>query len=58
MAMLCEKVDSTTNQCMTWVEHSHSIVPDLSTADRDAMLLWMIGIFAVVFVVKQIQRLL
>ena len=56
MAFLCEEVNSVTNECLKWVEHS--FVPTLTTADRDHLILWAIGIFAVVFVVKQLQRLL
>ena len=56
MAFLCEEVNSATNECLKWVEHS--FVPTLTTADRDTLILWAVSIFVVVFVVKQIQRLL
>lgn len=56
MAKLCELVDQNTNQCLQWVEHSY--VPTLTNADRDAMIVWAVGIFAVVYVVRQLLRLL
>ncbi|WP_455803222.1 hypothetical protein, partial [Acinetobacter guillouiae] len=56
MAFLCEEINTQTNECLRWVEHS--FVPTLTTADRDTMILWAVGIFAIVFVAKQIQRLL
>lgn len=55
MAKLCELVDEATNQCVTWVDYS--ILPELTATDRDALLLWMISIFAVVFAVKRLARL-
>jgi len=56
MAFLCEEINTQTKECLKWVEHS--FVPTLTTADRDTLILWAVGIFVVVFVVKQIQRLL
>ena len=40
--------------CTEWQEAS--FLPDLTTADRDLILQWAIGIFALVFVVKKIMR--
>lgn len=40
--------------CTEWQEAS--FLPDLTTADRDVILQWAIGIFALVFVVKKIMR--
>jgi hypothetical protein len=40
--------------CTEWQEAS--FLPDLTGADRDVILHWAIGIFALVFVVKKIMR--
>ena len=40
--------------CTEWQQAS--FLPDLTTADRDLILQWAIGIFALVFVVKKIMR--
>ena len=40
--------------CTEWQEAS--FLPDLTTADRDLILQWAIGVFALVFVVRKIMR--
>lgn len=45
---------STAQVCTEWQEAS--FLPDLTIADRDVILQWAIGIFALVFVVKKIMR--
>ena len=40
--------------CTEWQEAS--FLPDLTTADRDLILQWAIGIFALVFGVRKIMR--
>ena len=40
--------------CTEWQEAS--FLPDLTGADRDVILQWTIGIFALVFVVRKIMR--
>lgn len=40
--------------CVEWQEAS--FLPELTGADRDVILQWAIGIFALVFVVKKIMR--
>lgn len=40
--------------CAEWQEAS--FLPDLTSADRDLILQWAIGIFALVFVVRKIMR--
>ena len=40
--------------CTEWQEAS--FLPELTGADRDVILLWAIGIFALVFVVRKIMR--
>ena len=65
MAHICEQLSSPniiTGQqtCEIWsvyVPPSSSMLPNLSAADRDAMLLWFVSIFAVVYVVRSIIRL-
>lgn len=64
MAHICEQlstpnIDTGLQTCEQWAvyEPSSSILPTLSTADKDAMLLWFVSIFVVVFVVKSILRL-
>jgi hypothetical protein len=66
MAYVCETLSSpaiitgqqTCNKWTVYVPPSTSILPELTAAERDDMLLWFIGIFAVVFIVKAIRRLL
>lgn len=41
--------------CTAWVEHS--VLPNITGADKDAMLSFAISIFASVFVYKMIRRL-
>ncbi len=40
--------------CTEWQEAS--FLPELTSADRDLILQWAIGIFALVFVVRKIMR--
>lgn len=40
--------------CTEWQEAS--FLPELTGADRDLILQWAIGIFALVFVVRKIMR--
>ena len=40
--------------CTEWQQAS--FLPELTGADRDLILQWAIGIFALVFVVKKIMR--
>ena len=64
MAYICETLstpDLTGHQtCSTWVAYqpSSGFLPTLTAAERDDMILWFVGIFAVVFTVKAIRRLL
>jgi hypothetical protein len=46
----------TAQVCMEWQEAS--FLPELTGADRDVILQWAIGIFALVFVVRKIMRFL
>jgi hypothetical protein len=63
LAYVCETLSSPaflTGQqtCTKWVvQQNTSFLPDLSAADKDILLLWMLSIFIVVFTVKQIKRL-
>lgn len=64
MAWVCKELsnpDEITHfqTCIDWEQQQQaSILPDLSAADRDAILLWIVSIFAVVYVVKRIRRML
>ncbi len=67
MAYVCETLSNPafiTGQqtCNKWVvleqQQSNSFLPTLTAAERDDMILWFVGIFAVVFIVKAIRRLL
>ena len=65
MAYICETLSApaltTGNQtCTKWVAYqpSSGFLPTLTAAERDDMILWFVGIFAVVFTVKAIRRLL
>ena len=63
MAYVCDQLSAPaliTGQqtCTKWVvQQSTNILPELSAADRDNLLLWMIGIFIVVFTLKKLLRL-
>lgn len=63
MAYVCETLSNPaflTGQqtCTKWVvQQNTNFLPDLSAADKDILLLWMLGIFIVVFTVKQLKRL-
>ncbi len=61
MAYICEKLvnEGAHLVCSEWVVFTASsgFLPELSTTDKDDMLLWMLGIFIVVFTVKQLKKL-
>ncbi len=49
--------------CQNWVELEQQntgvpTLPELTTAERDQLLIWIIGIFALVFAVKRLRRML
>lgn len=44
----------TAQVCMEWQEAS--FLPELTTADRDVILQWVVGIFALVFAIRKIMR--
>lgn len=56
MAYECKtlQIQSELPVCTEWQEAS--FLPELTGADRDLILQWAIGIFALVFVVKKIMR--
>ena len=56
MAYECKtlQIQSELPVCTEWQEAS--FLPELTSADRDLILQWAIGIFALVFVVKKIMR--
>ena len=65
MAYVCETLSSpaiitgqqTCNKWTVYVPPSTSILPELTAADKDNLLLWMIGIFIVVFTLKQLRKM-
>ena len=66
MAYICETLSNPafiTGQqtCNKWVvleqQQSNSFLPNLTAADKDALLTWFIGIFVVVFTLKKILKL-
>lgn len=56
MAYECKtlQIQSELPVCTEWQEAS--FLPELTSADRDLILQWAIGIFALVFVVRKIMR--
>jgi hypothetical protein len=64
MAYLCETLSAPafiTGQqtCTKWVvqQQSNSILPQLTAADKDSLLIWFIVIFVVFFTLKNILKL-
>ena len=63
MAYVCETLSSPaiiTGQqtCTKWVvQQSTSILPTLTTADRDALIIFFVSTFAVVFTVRMLRKL-
>lgn len=60
MVWVCSELSSDKKTCETWsvLEHENSFIPELSAQQRDEIIYWMIGIFAVAYVVKRIRRML
>ncbi len=68
MAYVCETLSNPafiTGQqtCNKWVvleqqQSNSNILPNLTAADKDSLLIWFIGIFVVVFTLKKILKLL
>ena len=54
MAKNCEIVDEATLLCLKWVDAS--LLPTLTNAQRDEILTWGIGLFALVFGVRAVLR--
>lgn len=53
MALICEQLDSSTNQCLVWVEFTQpSLLPNLTLAEGNAIGFACLLVFATVFVVK------
>ena len=62
MAYICNELGTNPEtghiECLQWVFYQSSgFLPELSTADKDNLLLWMIGIFMVVFTLKQLRKM-
>lgn len=63
MAYVCEQLSTPAlitgiQSCDVWVlETSSSILPTLTTADRDSMIIFCLSCFAVVFTVQMLRKL-
>lgn len=61
MAYICEKLvtEGTNLVCAEWVVFTASsgFLPELTAAEKDKILLWMLGIFIVVYTVKRIEKM-
>lgn len=58
MAYVCESLQQQPNgsqTCIQWTEQQY--VPSLSDADRDTMIVWTVGIFALVFGYRKLMKL-
>ncbi|EXF55956.1 hypothetical protein J502_2963 [Acinetobacter sp. 1294596] len=64
MAFICEELSSdltSPQTCTKWIvleNSNHSFMPELTTQEKDELLLWFIAIFVVVFTVKMIRKLM
>ena len=53
MALICEQLDSSTNQCLVWVEFIQpSVLPKLTLAEGNAIGFACLLVFATVYVIK------
>jgi hypothetical protein len=63
MAYVCEQLSTPApitgiKSCQVWaLETSNSILPTLTTADRDSMIIFCLSCFAVVFTVQMLRKL-
>ena len=65
MVYVCSELSSTDTDsnlatCKQWTvlePQTTNVLPELTNADRDAILLWIVGIFAFVFGVKRLRRM-
>lgn len=53
MALICQQLDSSTNQCLVWVEFIQpSVLPKLTLIEGNAIGFACLLVFATVFVIK------
>lgn len=57
MALACNQLDSTTNQCLQWVEIP-TLLPKLTLAEGNAIGFACLLVFATVFVIKMCKQAL
>ncbi len=59
MALICEQLDSSTNQCLVWVEFTQPLLlPELTLEQGNAIGFACLLVFATVFVIKACIRML
>lgn len=59
MALICEQLDSSTNQCLVWVEFVQPFfLPELTLEQGNAIGFACLLVFATVFVIKACIRML
>lgn len=57
MAYVCEVLDTATNACTQWAVYS-PFLPELTDEARDALILYVIKMFAGVFIIKLVIQLI
>lgn len=57
MAYVCEVPDLVTNVCQQWVVYS-PFLPELTDEARDALILYVLKIFAGVFIFRKLVQIL
>ncbi|MGL3693831.1 hypothetical protein [Acinetobacter sp. LA-1] len=57
MAYVCESYDLVTNVCQQWAVYS-PFLPELTDEARDALILYVLKIFAGVFIIRRVIQLI
>ena len=65
MVYVCSELSSIDTEsnlatCKQWSvleQQTTNVIPELTSAERDVLLSWIISIFALVFVVKRLRRM-
>lgn len=52
MALVCNQIDTTTNECLEWVEMPQ-LMPKLTLADGNTIGFACLMVFATVFIIKK-----
>lgn len=62
MSYVCDQITEIegSHVCSKWVELNLNtgFLPELTSQQRDEIIIWMVSIFAVVYVVKRLRRFL